>query len=246
MTTASVIRKETGVFPAYDVVRRMWRTTEAFDAVRGSMPPDGIFLSKGYAYFVTQSIVMRIETQEKDLTMFVRPAPFGTESDYWIEEEEPLKVETVRQHPYRHLGPRPNSFHRLFDGKGATLREVDQLCTGGELEVTIDRDEIRHYLAKTAGTRGNGDSGYVELTTGETLTFRFIRTPRKQPHAPAEHAVSFPSSKIPRVTVGISPAALLYALRFLDKNIQFSVRDGKINFADPKTGTHVILSTRSK
>lgn len=244
MTTASVNSNPTE--SAYDVVRRFWRTTEAFDAVRGRMPPDGVFLSKGYAYFVTQSIVMRVPTQEQDLEMFVRPHLVEQKSDLWIDEDETLKVETIRQHPYRNLGPRPNSYTRLFEGKGATMKEVRDLFQEGGIDVTIERDKIRDYLARTAGSRGNGDSGYVEVSTGEGLTLCFMRTPRKQDPVRASESITFPGTKVPKLSVGISPAALLYALRFLDNNIQFSVGDGKINFADPSTGAQAILSTRSK
>lgn len=244
VTTAGVNRNVTE--SAYDVVRRLWRTTEAFDAVRGRMPPDGIFLFKGFAYFVTQSITMRVPTHEKDLEMFVRPNLLMKGDVLWMDEEETLKVETIRHHPYRNLGPRPNSYHRLFEGKGATMKEVQQLFAPCELQATIDRDTIRAYLARTAGSRGNGDSGYVEVSTGDGLTFRFVRTPRKQEPVPAEESIHFEGDRVPTIKVGISPAALLYALRVLDKNIQFSVGDGKINFADPTTGAQVILSTRSK
>lgn len=231
---------------AYDVVQMFWRTTEAFDTVRGHMPPDGVFLFKGHAYFVTQSIVLIVETQEQDLHLFARPHFKDVNGNLDADGEEKIWVTTVRNHPYRNLGPRPNNYYRLFPGKGATMNEIRSLIRTDGFDAVIDRSLIREYLSRTAGMRGNGEAGYVEVSTGDHLRFRFIRTPRFQAPYPVDTDIQFPICQMPRVSVGISAAALRYILRFFDTNIKVYIDDGKIYFADPLNGVTAILATRSK
>lgn len=228
----------------YEVVRTFWRTTEAFDTVRGKMPPDGIFLKDGDAYFVSQSIAVKAPIPITRIELFVRP-DFGTKDDGWMQDED-LHAKTERKHPYADLGPRPHHFKRLFPNVGATFPEVRALfrpATEG-FRLDIDHDAIRDYIARTAGPRGNGNSGYLAVSFGEDVSLRFIYTPKQGEPSAADGVVKAKAGAGASGTVGLSPYSVLYALRFLGDSVIVSIGDGKLWVVDETTGKTVVLATR--
>lgn len=234
--------REDPVQTTYQVLLRFWRTTEAFDVVRGRMPPDGVFLKDGGAYFVSQSVALRVPIPIQTIQLFAHPK-FGP--DEWDDDE--MRVVTVRDHPYADLGPRPRLFRPLFPGKGATFPEVRRLFEpdGATVRVELDATALRDYVLVTAGPRGNGDSGYLALALGDEAVFRFVRTARDMPEKPHGTSVAFPLDwDAGGIQVGIPHQALVYATRFIDGTVDVTVGDGKLWVTDPTTGATVVLSTR--
>lgn len=232
----------------YQTLRRFWRTTEAFDTIRGRMPPDGVYLFNGHVYFVSQSISIRVPIPKQDIQLFTRAEPSLEEHKGWLTEKEDMKAVTTRHHPYKDLGPRPNNYHRLFEGRGATMREINRLFETHHAKThwTIDVDAIRSYISLTSGTRGNGDSGFVVFEDSEETQLRFIRTPRGAKAIAVENRVPLTSSTSLHQTIGVSPAALLYALRFVGGRCEIDVRDGYLSIRDLETDARVVLAARSK
>lgn len=228
----------------YEVVRLFWRTTEAFDTVRGKMPPDGVFLRDGHAYYVSQSIAVRVPIPIQKIDLFVRP-DLKAKDDGWGQDEEML-ARTERGHPYADLGPRPHHFRRLFPGKGATLKEVGRVfdVEGTTFPLRLDQDALRHYLADTAGPRGNGRSGYLAVTGGEALRGRYVYTPKQGDDHAADGSVTIGRGGVWEGTFGVSPYALLYALRFLGDEVVVTVARDRISLKDETNGAVVILATR--
>lgn len=228
----------------YEVVRLFWRTTEAFDTVRGKMPPDGVFLKDGHAYFVSHSIAVRVPIPIQKVDLFVRP-DLKARDDGWGQEED-LLARTERGHPYADLGPRPHHYRRLFPGKGATFKEVTQVfeTEGVTFPLRLDHDTIRHYLAETAGPRGNGRSGYLAVSGGDPLVGRYVFTPKQGAAHVAEATVAIGRGGVWEGSAGVSPYALLYALRFLGEEVVATVAHDRISLKDETNGAVVVLATR--
>lgn len=228
----------------YEVVRSFWRTTEAFDTVRERMPPEGVFLKDGYAYFVSQAIAVRVPIPIKRIDLFVRP-DLRAIDDGWGERED-LLARTERGHPYQDLGPRPRHFHPLFAGDGATLHDVHRLFQTEDVSFTVrlDRDALRGYLSETAGPRGNGRSGFLAVTVGETAEARYVYTQKQGEPSWADHGVALDVGGGWHGTFGISPYALNYALRFLHGEVTVHVGTGRVSLTDRTNGNRVVLAVR--
>lgn len=228
----------------YQVIRRFWRTTEAFDIVRGRMPPDGVFLKDGGAYFVSQTIAVRVPIPIQTIQLFVQPK--FKSADDWDDDE--IRATTVRDHPYADLGPRPRTFRALFPGAGASFPEVRRAfgIEGDRFRLQLDATALRDYVLMTAGPRGNGDSGYLALSLGNEATFRFVRTARDAPETWATSEVSFPlDGDAPDITIGLPHQALVYATRFLGGTVDVAIGEGRLWLDDPETGATVVLATRA-
>lgn len=229
----------------YEVVRNFWRTTEAFDTVRGKMPPDGVFLKDGGAYFVSHSIAVRAPIPIQTIELFVRP-DLKTRDDGWSQDED-LHARTERRHPYADLGPRPHHFKRLFPGTGTSFREIRSVFTPDVPGFTLrlNHDAIRDYIVRTAGPRGNGNSGYLAVSFGESVEMRFVFTPKQgQDHA-SKTSVSL-NHPVPYIgQVGLPPYAVLYALRFIGEEAEIHVGRDRLWMIDKTNGNCVVLATRT-